>query len=236
MMGFVWSNSAGAQDAALSEQLPDQPQAKSNQQEGNDVPVAEMPSDKFFLGKEFWYPNRFNVTESLRDANTHYRKGQLRAAQGEIKEAVTWLQIVKANAGAASKVQIETVIVDLLQVADELDGEKSISAKRLNLAFAKANLALARHNFSVATKLTEQSDLMNASRRLVAAADHMKNAAYSADISPSPIVGTFRDEYSPFGMVNETLEPTPVQLKDDLEKLALALKDLGAKMQDRAVE
>ena len=88
----------------------------------------------------------------------------------------------------------------------------------------------------MATKLTEQSDLMNASRRLIAAADHMKNAAYSADVYPSAIIGTFRDEYSPNGMVNEQLELTRLQLKDDLEELASALKDLSAKMQDRAVE
>ena len=236
MIGFIWSNSANAQVAVESDQLSNQPQANSIQQEEDDVPVAEMPSVESSLGKEFWYPNRFNVTESLRDATTHYRKGQLRAAQGEVVEAITWLKIVKANATAESKAEIETVITDLRQVADQLDGEKSVSAERLNQAFANTSLALARHNFSMATKLTEQSDLMKASRRLIAAADHMKNAAYSADVYPSAIIGTFRDEYSPNGMVNEQLELTPVQLKDDLEKLALALKDLSAKMQDRAVE
>ena len=236
MMGFVWSNSAGAQDAAISDQLSYQLQTKSNKRERNDVPVVELPSVESSLGKEFWYPNRFNVTESLQDANTQFRKGHLRAAQGEIVEAITWLKIVKANASVESKAEIETVIDDLRQVAEQLDGEKTVSAKRLNQAFANANLAIARHNFSMATKLAEQSDLMKASRRLIAAADHMKNAAYAADVYPSAVIGTFRDEYSPNGMVSEQLELTPTQLKEDLEKLALALKDLSAKMQDRAVE
>ena len=200
------------------------------------TPVVEMPTVGFSNGKQFWYRNRFNITESLSDASIHYRKGELRAAKGEIEEAITWLQIVKINADQASKVEIETVVTDLTEVAAQLDGEKSVSATKLNRAFANANLALARHHFSQANKLTEQSDLMNASRRLVAAADHMKNAAYSADVAPSGLVGTFRDEYSPYGMVNETLELTPQQLRDDLEKLSLALKSLGAKMQDKAVE
>ena len=232
----VWSSAALAQDEASPAPTSKKPQSEIDEDEI--TPVVEMPTVGFSNGKQFWYRNRFNITESLSDASIHYRKGELRAAKGEIEEAITWLQIVKINADQASKIEIEieTVITDLTEVAAQLNGEKSVSADKLNRAFANANLALARHHFSKANKLTEQSDLMNASRRLVAAADHMKNAAYSADVAPSGIVGTFRDEYSPYGMVNETLELTPEQLYGDLEKLSLALKNLGSKMQDKAVE
>ena len=101
------------------------------------MPVAEMPSVGLSLGKEYWYPNRFNVTESLRDATTHYRKGQLRAAQGEVVEAITWLKIVKANAAPESKAEIEKVIADLRQVADQLDGEENCFSETIEPSFCQ---------------------------------------------------------------------------------------------------
>ncbi len=200
----------------------------------SDVPVADMPTVWFFMGREFWYPNRFNMSEALSEARIHYRKRELRAAQAQIAEAITWLKLAKANAGDKSKAELQAVITELGEIAVRLDGDKSVSAKELDRAFANANLAIARHHLSKANKFAEQSELVIASRRLIAAADHMKNAANSADLTPSPIVGQFRSDYSPFGMVDETLDLTPKQLKADLETLAKELKRLGEKLDQKA--
>ena len=221
---------------AVTEKSQKQKSKSASKAESDEVPVVDMPTTTTwnFLGQEFWYPNRFNAMESLGDAKIHYRKGELRAAQAEVKEAITWLQLLKMNAEQSSKVEISSVIADLSEIAGELTGDKSVSAKKLNTAFANANLAIARHHFSKANSSTEKEELLNASRRLIAAADHMKNAASDANVVPSGIIGTFRDEYSPHGMVNETLELTPEQLKGDLEKLSTALKELSEKMKAKA--
>jgi len=76
----------------------------------SEVPVADMPTVWFFMGREFWYPNRFNMSEALSEARIHYRKRELRAAQAQIAEAINWLKLAKANADDKSKAELQAVI------------------------------------------------------------------------------------------------------------------------------
>ena len=222
------------QDSKADNKKAEQSKEGSGFAEQDDIPVAEMPIvPPWYLDKNYWYSFRFKMSESLHDARMHFRKGELKAAKSQIRSAINWLGIAKQTATESSKLELQTVIDSLSEVAKSLDRFEPVTLRQLNDVFAKANLALARHHFAEANQRVDDKNLQAAARRLVAAADHLKRAANAANEVPSPIIGTFQDEYNPSGMIDQTLKLTVEKVEEDLDNLGEALKQLGKKLRNK---
>lgn len=192
-------------------------------------------SPSWILIEEVWWsPFRMDFSNSLHQARVHYRSGQEKAAASEIEKAVSWLKYAENDADEETAADLATAKADLTDFAEQLKDGNAPKAKQLESAFAHASTALAKHHHFKADKALAKNDLKTAGKHLLSAADHLRDAARSANYEYGSGIVEIFDTYSPLGYWDETvildsrlLGKNLGTVESELKKLALKL---GAKL------
>ncbi len=179
------------------------------------------------IEEDFWFPHRYSFAESLYGARMHYRNGEEKAAAAEIDKAVTWLKYAENHADKSYAGELSTARADLMDFAMTLRQGGQIPAKKVSTAFKNATAALAKHHHFEASKALAEGDLKTASKHLLAAADHVKEAARSANLEYGNVITEIDDYYCPFGYWDESVTVDKTMLEKNLNSVATELGKLA---------
>ncbi|MEZ6060429.1 MAG: hypothetical protein R3C19_08715 [Planctomycetaceae bacterium] len=190
---------------------------------------AESPG-WVIVEEDWWHPLRYDFLDALQRARIHYRAQEQKKASDEIEKAVTWLKYAENHAEADTASDLSTARAELNDFSEALQSGQPVAAKSLDAAFARASAALAKHHHFRASKALAVSDLKTAAIHLMAAADHVRAAAHSANHEYGPEFSTIYDRYAPYGHWDETIEFTPDQIASNLTAIEQELAKLAEKL------
>jgi hypothetical protein len=179
---------------------------------------------------DWWYPLRFDFLDSLDRARAHYRAREEQAAGEEIDKAVAWLKYAEDRADKVTAEELSTARSDLMDFSADLKSGRPIVAKKLDASFAHAAAALAKHHHYLASKALAEGDLQTAQRHLLAAADHVRAAARSANYEYGKDFVSIYDDFAPHGYWDETIRFTASSLGSNLTIIQNELDKLAAKL------
>jgi len=176
----------------------------------------------------FFFPWRYEATNWLHNARVHYRASQEKAAASEVRKAEAWLKYAAGHAQPMTKKSLQTAADDLGHLATDLQNGTLQDSRRLDLAFAKANHALAEWHYCRAHDTLGHQEARDAAQNLDAAAQHLKNAAESANYEFGKDTVTLFDVIERDGrVVEETVTIDQNRLAKNLEAVEVELKKMG---------
>jgi hypothetical protein len=114
-----------------------------------------------------------------------YAKGDAQGAASEIRAAAALIRIEAGRGSGQDAAKLQTAATDLETVADNVVKGNVASRHDLNVASARADIALAAHYRSLADKALADKDRADAGRWLKAAGDSVDEAAVWTGQSPS---------------------------------------------------
>ena len=183
------------------------------------------------IEEEWWNPFIYDFSTTLHNARKHFRAKETKSASDEIDKAICWLKYAESHATKATAEDLATAQSDLMDFSTSLKSGKQVLAKKLDIAFATASTALAKHHHFTSAKALAEGDMKAAGRHLMAATDLLRSAAQSANLEYGTEAVEIYDSYAPFGYWDDTivLEKSKVEanlstIKAELEKLAAKLK------------
>ncbi len=180
---------------------------------------------------DWWFPFRYDFSDTLRKARTHYRAGQEKAASAEIDKAISWLKYAESHANKSTAEDLSTARSDLFDYSMALKNGEPVLANRLEPALAHASAALAKHHRFESNKALAKGDLKTAAKHLMVAVDYLRDAARYVNYEYGDDFVTIYDDYAPYGCWDETvvldknkLQANLTTVTNELEKLAAKLK------------
>lgn len=182
------------------------------------------------IEEDWWYPFRYDFTNSLHNARVHYRASEEEAAAAELDKAGSWLHYAMSHADKSTQEELSTARTDLMDFAMMLRSGKPIEAKRLDAAFAHASAALSKYHHFKANDALARNDLKTAGRHMMSAADHLRFAARSANHEYGSEVVSIFEKHAPHGYWDETIEYTSSSLGKNLTAIENELMKLGQKL------
>lgn len=114
-----------------------------------------------------------------------YAKGDADSAASEIRAASALIRIEAGRGSVKDSAKLQAAATDLDTVAGNVENGNVASRRDLDLAFARADLALAAHYRSMADKALVDKDRAGAGRWLKAAGNSVDDAAAWTGRSPS---------------------------------------------------
>jgi hypothetical protein len=114
-----------------------------------------------------------------------YVKGNASGAASEIKAAAALIRMEAARGSADDAAKLQSTAANLDTTADDVVNGNLASRRDLDLAFARADLALAAHYRAMADNALAEKDRSGAARWLKAAGDSVDQAASWTGQSPS---------------------------------------------------
>ena len=114
-----------------------------------------------------------------------YAKGEAQDSASEIRAAAALIRFEAARATSEDAARLTTTSNSLDEVARNIEDGNVASRRDLELAFARADLALAAHYRTLASKALAAKDRSDAGRWLKAAGDSVDEAAAWTGQSPS---------------------------------------------------
>ncbi len=144
----------------------------------NSVPEVTVPQTA--LNSLIGEPDRhFHRAANL------YVKGDTEGTASEIRAAAALIRIEAGRGSKQDAAKLETAATDLDTLAGNVASGNVASRRELDLAFARADLALATHYRSMARTALTNKDRAGAGRWLKAAGDSVDEAAVWTGKSPS---------------------------------------------------
>lgn len=133
------------------------------------------------------------------DRNFHraadlYAEGDAQGAASEIRAAAALILIEAQRGSRQDATKLEKAVTDLDTLAGNIANGNVTSRQELDLAFGRADLALAAHYRSMAGTALANKDRANATRWLKAAGDSVDEAAFWSGESPSGAQAQVRDK------------------------------------------
>jgi hypothetical protein len=197
---------------------------------GKAIDKPQGAPDWALIEADWWYPLRNDFAKALHSARELYRAGQEEAAAGEIEKAVAWLKYAQTHADLTTQEDLSTARVALDDFLIQLKSGVPVRAMQLESAFADASAALAKHHHFLANKALADDDLKTAGRHLMAAADHLRDAARSANHEYGSEIVEIYEHYSPFGFWDESIALERTQLEANLQSVQAELRKLASKL------
>ena len=189
------------------------------------------PSPGWLVIEEEWLsPFQMDFTNALHDARVHYRAGQEKAAAAEINKAISWLSYAENHADKNTAADLLTAKTDLMDFAAQLKNGSVPIARQLESAFANASAALAKHHHFKALKSLSEIELRIAGKHLMSAADHLRDAAQSANHEYGQDIVEMYETYSPLGYWDETVKLDRNVLTKNLQTIESELQKLASKL------
>jgi hypothetical protein len=135
------------------------------------------------------------------ESNTHfhkaadlYEKGDAEEAASQIRAAAALIRLEAGRGSAEDDAKLRTTATDLGTLADNVVNGNVPSRRDLELAFARADLALAAHYRSLADKALAERNRSDAVRWLKASSDSVDEAAAWTGQAPSSAQAQLSDQ------------------------------------------
>lgn len=221
---------------ATSNKAPDNKPAATTQ-DGKPATTAAKKDEKpatptwVVVEEEWWSPVFFDFSNSLHRAYARIRARDEKVAADEIDKAAAWIKAAESHADKSYQGDLSIAHADLKDFAMTLRQGGQVPAAKVANAFKNASAALAKHHHFLASKALAESDMKTAGQQMMAAADHLREAAHAANRELGNEIVSIYNHYSPFGYWDETVVTEKSALERNLSVIATELKKLGSEME-----
>lgn len=163
-------------------------------------------------------------------ARDDFLKKDMNASAGEIRTASAFLKLEADHATGEGKKALTDSLTELQKLTDEMEkAPGTITAPQLDVAFARADLALARHHYQMATEDWNKKETQKTGYALQAASNHLENAAELLGHKGEEPVRNVVSETGPVaGELIKGSKVTPDEVSKILKDGPSAVEKLGA--------
>ncbi len=190
----------------------------------------EAKSDTVMVETYTWYPYPLYLETNnwFHNAEMSFRQKEEKAAAGELRKAVSWLDYAASHAQPVTKKSLQDASASLKTLATNLQFGNVVSARSLDVAMAKSSHALAEwHYFNAKDSKLAKNEENWAAQNLKAAAAYLKSAADSARYEyGDEFISVYDDIFGweEIDFTPNTLATNLSAIKVELDKVAKALE------------